>query len=55
MSGEIVEVNGALADSAEVINDDPYGQGWLVKVKLSDPSEADALLSAEQYEATIKA
>jgi glycine cleavage system H protein len=55
MSGEIVELNGALADSAEVINDDPYGQGWLVKVKLSDPSEADALLSADQYEATIKA
>jgi glycine cleavage system H protein len=38
-----------------VINDDPYGQGWLVKVKLSDPSEADVLLSAEQYEGTIKA
>jgi len=55
MSGEIVEVNGALADSAEVINDDPYGQGWLVKVKLSDPSEADGLLSAEQYEGRIKA
>jgi glycine cleavage system H protein len=55
MSGEIVDVNGALADSAEVINDDPYGQGWLVKVKLSNPSEADALLSAEQYGGTIRA
>jgi glycine cleavage system H protein len=55
MSGEIIEVNSALADAAEVINDDPYGQGWLVKVKLSDPSEADSLLSAEEYEATTKA
>jgi glycine cleavage system H protein len=55
MSGEIIEVNGALADTAEVINDDPYGQGWLVKVKLSDQSEADSLLSAEEYKATLKA
>ena len=55
MSGEIIEVNSTLADAAEVINDDPYGQGWLVKVKLSDPSEADSLLSAEEYEATTKA
>jgi glycine cleavage system H protein len=55
MSGEIIEVNSTLADAAEVINDDPYGQGWLVKVKLSDPSEADSLLSAEEYKATTKA
>ena len=41
LSGEIVEVNEALADSPEQINDDPYGDGWLVKVKLSDPSEVD--------------
>jgi len=54
MSGEILAVNGALGDGAEVINDDPYGQGWLVKVKLSDPSETDSLMSAEQYEATIR-
>ena len=44
-----------MADAAEVINNDPYGQGWLVKVKLSDPSEADSLLSAEEYKATTKA
>ena len=55
MSGEIIEVNSALADAAEVINDDPYGQGWLVRVRLSDPSEADSLLSAEEYKATTKA
>src|SRR5690242_1301181 len=40
LSGEIVEVNGALSDTPETINEDPYGEGWLVKVKLSDPSEA---------------
>src|SRR5581483_6909567 len=52
LSGEIVEVNSALSDKPETINDDPYGEGWLVKVKLSDPSETDALMSAEAYEGT---
>ncbi len=54
MSGEVVQVNSVLADGAGTVNADPYGQGWLVKVKLSDPSEADLLLDAEEYEATIK-
>jgi glycine cleavage system H protein len=49
MSGEIVEVNDALADSPEKINEDPYGEGWLVKVRLSAPAEADQLLSAAEY------
>jgi glycine cleavage system H protein len=49
LSGEIVEVNTALADSPETINEDPYGAGWMVKVKLSDPSEADALLDRDAY------
>jgi glycine cleavage system H protein len=49
MSGEITEVNEAVAASPETINTDPYGEGWLVKVKLSDPSEADDLLDAEAY------
>jgi len=49
LSGEIVEVNGALADAPEKINDDPYGEGWLVKVRLSDPGEAEQLLSAAEY------
>ena len=49
MSGEIVEVNGALADSPEKINQDPYGEGWMVKVRLSDPSEADSLLDVSAY------
>ena len=53
LSGEIVEVNTALGDSPEAINEDPYGAGWMVKVKLSDPSEKDALLDAKAYEASL--
>ena len=53
MSGEVVEVNDALGETPETINEDPYGQGWLVKVKLSDPSEAEALMSSAEYEATL--
>ena len=49
MSGEIVEVNTALADTPEKINDDPYGEGWMVKVKLSDPSQKESLLDAATY------
>jgi glycine cleavage system H protein len=49
LSGEIVEVNETLADAPERINGDPYGEGWLVKVQLSSPEEADSLLGAEEY------
>jgi glycine cleavage system H protein len=49
LSGEIVAVNEALADSPETINADPYGDGWMVRVRLSDPSEREALLSAGAY------
>ena len=49
VSGEITEVNEALGDNPEIINDDPYGQGWLVKVKLSDPAQADELLDTAAY------
>jgi glycine cleavage system H protein len=49
LSGEVVEVNGALEDAPERINEDPYGEGWLIKVKLSAPAEADALLGAAEY------
>ena len=49
LSGEIVEVNGAIADAPETVNDDPYAAGWLVRVRLSDPSEADALMGVEAY------
>jgi glycine cleavage system H protein len=53
LSGEIVEVNGALADAPERINEDPYGDGWLVKVRLADPGEAEQLLSAADYVALL--
>jgi glycine cleavage system H protein len=49
LSGAIVAVNDAVADKPELINEDPYGEGWLVKVKLSDPSEAEQLLDADAY------
>lgn len=49
LSGEVVEVNAALADNPERINEDPYGEGWLVKVRLADPSEAGELLDADAY------
>jgi glycine cleavage system H protein len=53
LSGEIVEVNAALSDAPEQINEDPYGEGWLVKVRLTDPSERDSLMEAAKYEATL--
>ena len=53
VSGEIVEVNEALKDAPEQINDDSYGEGWLVKVKLSDPSELDALMDSEKYQESL--
>jgi glycine cleavage system H protein len=49
LSGEITEVNEAVAESPETINDDPYGEGWMVKVRLSDPSETEQLLDASAY------
>jgi len=53
LSGEVVAVNESLASSPETVNEDPYGEGWLVEVRLSDPSEAGDLLSAEDYQATL--
>jgi glycine cleavage system H protein len=53
LSGEIVEVNGALADAPERVNEDPYGQGWLVAVRLSNPDEAEDLLNAADYVALL--
>jgi glycine cleavage system H protein len=49
MSGEIVEVNEALGDAPEKINEDPYGEGWMVKVRLTSAGEADSLLAADEY------
>ncbi|MCW2951980.1 MAG: glycine cleavage system protein [Conexibacter sp.] len=53
LSGEIVEVNEALSDSPEKVNDDPYGEGWMVKVRLSDPAERDSLLDPDTYTADL--
>jgi glycine cleavage system H protein len=49
LSGEVVEVNDALADAPETINEDPYGAGWLIKIRLSDPTEVDDLLDVAAY------
>jgi glycine cleavage system H protein len=54
LSGEVVEVNDALSDAPEKVNEDPYGDGWLVKIRLSDPSEADQLLDAGTYTGTLE-
>jgi glycine cleavage system H protein len=53
LSGEIVAVNESLSDSPETINEDPYGEGWLVRVKLSDPTETESLMDAASYEASL--
>ena len=53
MSGEVVESNQALSDGPEAINDDPYGEGWMIKVRLSDPSQKDGLMDAEAYRASL--
>lgn len=53
LSGEVVAVNETLADKPETINEDPYGEGWLVRIRLSEPSEAESLMDASSYQATL--
>ena len=53
LSGEIVEVNELLSENPQAINEDPYGEGWLVKVRLSDPSEGEALMDAASYASSL--
>jgi glycine cleavage system H protein len=53
LSGEVVEVNAAIVDAPETVNDDPYGKGWLVRIRLGDPAEVDVLLDAAAYEALL--
>ncbi|MDD4754592.1 MAG: glycine cleavage system protein GcvH [Prolixibacteraceae bacterium] len=55
VSGEIIEVNEALNDKPELVNKDPYGEGWMIKIKVSDPKEADNLLSADDYKKMVNA
>ncbi len=54
VTGEVIEVNQKLADQPELVNQDPYGEGWMIKVKLQDPSEVERLMSAEEYKKLIE-
>jgi glycine cleavage system H protein len=49
LSGEVIAVNGQVVDAPETVNEDPYGNGWLIRIRLADPGETDALLDAEAY------
>jgi glycine cleavage system H protein len=53
LSGEVLEVNQAVVDEPEIVNDDPYGKGWLIRVRLADPAEVDSLLDAESYKQVL--
>src|SRR5437879_1522213 len=54
VSGEVVEVNEALKDKPELVNTDPYGDGWMIRVRMSDATEVDELMNAEEYEEYIE-
>jgi glycine cleavage system H protein len=54
LSGNVVEVNDALNDSPELVNEDPYGDGWMIRIKIENPSQVDALLTSIEYEDYIK-
>ena len=53
ISGEVIEFNESLETNPEKVNEDPYGEGWMIKVKISNPSEIDELLSAEEYSSSV--
>ena len=53
LSGEVLEVNQKVVDAPETVNEDPYGEGWLVRIRLSDPSEVDSLLDLEAYKKVL--
>lgn len=55
VAGEIVEVNDGLNDTPEAVNDDPYNAGWMIKIKMDNPLEADGMLSSEEYEEYLAA
>jgi glycine cleavage system H protein len=54
LSGEVIEVNQKVVEAPETVNEDPYGEGWLVRVRLSDPGEADSLLGAAAYKQILE-
>ena len=53
IGGEVIETNGSLAAQSELLNTDPYGDGWMVKIKMGDPGQAEALMGAEAYQASL--
>jgi glycine cleavage system H protein len=55
IAGEVIEVNPVLEDTPDIVNKDPFGEGWMIKLKITNPAELDELLSAEQYAEVIKA
>jgi len=54
LSGEVIEVNAAVVDAAETVNEDPYGAGWLIRIRVTDASEVDALLDVNAYRASLE-
>jgi glycine cleavage system H protein len=54
LSGEVIEVNQKVVEAPETVNEDPYGGGWLVRIRLSDPAEADSLLDAAKYKQILE-
>ena len=53
VAGEVLEINGALENAPETVNKDPYGEGWMIKIRMTDPGQIDGLLSADEYAAHI--
>ena len=53
LSGEVLEVNAKVVEEPETVNDDPYGEGWLIRIRLSDPSETDSLLDVDAYKQVV--
>ncbi len=53
IGGEVIETNGSLAAQSELLNTDPYGDGWMVKIKIGEPGQAEALMGAEAYQASL--
>jgi glycine cleavage system H protein len=53
LSGEVLEVNSAVVDAPETVNDEPYANGWLIRIRMSDPSQVDGLLDADAYKQVV--
>ena len=53
VNGKVIDVNSSLEDNPEVVNDDPYGEGWIIKIEVSNPSDIDALMNSEEYKNLI--